>query len=140
MENRSIKFTACLTLLLLIAHLSGCTIFYSAPEITSSATTEEICIGVEHSFQLEAESSFPDETTYESTELPPGLSLNNTTGLISGTPTQLGETEVTLFARDGISAGFQDKIWNVTVCDPELGADNGGWIGIPDVEGVGVND
>src|SRR5439155_816231 len=42
-------------------------------------------------------------TSFSASPLPPGLSVNTSTGLISGTPTTAGTTNVTITASDGAS-------------------------------------
>ncbi|MFI1101796.1 putative Ig domain-containing protein [Streptomyces melanogenes] len=53
--------------------------------------------------------------TYSATGLPAGLSINSSTGLISGTPTAVGTSSVTVTARDTTGAtGSTSFSWTVT--------------------------
>ncbi len=52
-------------------------------------------------------------TNYDATGLPPGLSIDTGTGLISGTPTDIGTTNVTLSAING--AGTGQAVLSITV-------------------------
>ena len=70
------------------------TIAGPAPVITS-ATSASGTVGSAFSYQITATNS---PTSYSATGLPAGLSVNTTTGLISGTPTAAGTSTVTLGA------------------------------------------
>lgn len=65
----------------------------AAPAITS-ATVAQAYAGVPFSFQIVADGA----TSFTAAPLPDGLTLNPTTGLISGTPTTLGDTVVSVTA------------------------------------------
>ncbi|MEX1045681.1 MAG: MBG domain-containing protein [Chthoniobacterales bacterium] len=72
-----------------------------APVITS-ATTAAATTGQPFSYQIAAE-SFP--SSFGASGLPPGLSLNGATGLISGTPTNAGTFSATITATNGAGTG-----------------------------------
>jgi hypothetical protein len=65
-----------------------------APVITS-ATTANGTVGSPFSYQITASGG---PTSYNATGLPAGLSVNTSSGLISGTPTQVGTNSVTISA------------------------------------------
>jgi len=67
------------------------------------------------SLQIRATDSAAGQTlTYSSTPLPTGLSLNSSTGLISGTATTAGSTSVTVTVKDGTGAtGSASFTWTV---------------------------
>ena len=71
----------------------------NTPVITSPLTA---CgsVGVAFSYTITATNS---PTSFSASPLPPGLSVNTSTGLISGTPTTAGTTNVTITASDGAS-------------------------------------
>jgi hypothetical protein len=73
-------------------------------------------VGTAASLQIRASDSASGQTlTYGATGLPAGLSINSTTGLISGTPTTAGTSNVTVTARDGTGAsGSASFTWTVT--------------------------
>ena len=77
------------------------TIAAGAPVITS-ATTANGTAGIAFSYQIVATSS---PTSYGATGLPSGLSVNTSSGLISGTPTAAGTSTVTLSATNGSGTG-----------------------------------
>ncbi len=63
-----------------------------SPEI-SSATTVTTSIGESLSYSINASAN---PTSYNAVGLPAGLSLNQTTGIISGIATEIGQSEVTI--------------------------------------------
>ncbi|MFB6781583.1 M4 family metallopeptidase [Streptomyces sp. NPDC056352] len=66
------------------------------------------------SLQIQATSTNPGALTYTATGLPAGLSLNASTGLISGTPTKLGTSTVTVTVTDSTNASSTATFtWNV---------------------------
>ena len=73
-------------------------------------------IGTTASVQIHASDSASGQTlTYTATGLPAGLSINSTTGLISGTPTTAGTSSVTVTATDTTGAkGAASFTWTVS--------------------------
>src|SRR5215469_7850337 len=61
-------------------------------------------VGTAQSVQIRATDSGGAALTYSATGLPAGLSINSSTGLISGTPTTVGTSNVTVTARDSTGA------------------------------------
>jgi len=78
------------------------TIAVPAPPVITSATSANGTVGSAFSYQITATNS---PTSYGTTRLPPGLSLNAATGLISGTPTTAGISTVTLSATNAGGTG-----------------------------------
>jgi hypothetical protein len=72
-------------------------------------------VGAAASLQMHATDSASGQTiTWSATGLPAGLSINTTTGLISGTPTTAGTSTVTVTARDTTTAaGTATFTWTV---------------------------
>ncbi|WP_328912559.1 MULTISPECIES: putative Ig domain-containing protein [unclassified Streptomyces] len=68
------------------------------------------------SLQIQASDSASGQTlTYSATGLPAGLSINASSGLISGTPTATGSSSVTVTAKDSTNAtGSASFTWTVT--------------------------
>ena len=61
-----------------------------------------------------------DALTFSATGLPGGLSINSTTGVITGTPGIAGNYNVTVTARDALVATSQQFTWSLTVRDTTL--------------------
>ncbi len=72
--------------------------------------------GTAASLQIHASDSASGQTlTYTATGLPAGLSINGGSGLISGTPTTAGTSNVTVTVKDGTGAtGTTSFTWTVT--------------------------
>ncbi len=72
-------------------------------------------VGKAASLQINATDSASGQTlTYSATGLPAGLSINSTTGLISGTPSAAGTSTVTVTAKDTTGAsGSTSFTWTV---------------------------
>jgi serine protease len=72
-------------------------------------------VGTGVSLQIHAADSASGQTlTYSATSLPPGLSINSSTGLISGTPTTAGTYTATVTAKDTTGAsGSAAFTWTV---------------------------
>ncbi len=72
--------------------------------------------GTAASVQIHASDSASGQTlSYAAAGLPAGLSINSSTGLISGTPTTAGTSTVTVTARDGTGAsGSATFSWTIS--------------------------
>ena len=72
-------------------------------------------VGTAVSLQIHATDSASGQTlTYSATGLPAGLSINSSTGLISGTPTTAGTSSVTVTATDTTGAhGSASFTWTI---------------------------
>jgi subtilase family serine protease len=73
-------------------------------------------VGTAASLQIKATDSASGQTlTYSATGLPAGLSISSSTGLISGTPTTAGTSDVTVTATDTTGAsGSASFTWTVS--------------------------
>jgi GH18 family chitinase len=78
--------------------------------VISSAATASATVGTAFSYQIAASGS---PTSYSATGLPAGLTVNATSGLISGTPTVAATSAVTLYATN--AAGSATKALTITV-------------------------
>lgn len=73
-----------------------------APPVITSATTASGTYNAAFSYQITATNT---PTSYNATGLPPGVTVNTTTGLISGTPTTPGTYTVTISATNADGTG-----------------------------------
>jgi hypothetical protein len=72
-------------------------------------------VGTAVSLQIKASDSGSSTLTYSATGLPAGLSINSTSGLISGTPTTAATSSVTVTAKDTTGAsGTTSFTWTVS--------------------------
>src|SRR5438067_3036255 len=72
------------------------------PPVITSANTASGTVGVAFSYQITATNN---PTSFNATGLPAGLTVNTTTGLISGTPTTAGTYTVTISATNSGGTG-----------------------------------
>ncbi len=105
------------------------TVVVAAPVITS-ATSAGGPTGTAFTYQIVATNS---PTSYSATGLPAGLSINTGTGLISGTPTSVGVSTVTLGATNGIGTGNANLTLTITLGAPAITSSGsaGGTAGTP---------
>jgi YVTN family beta-propeller protein len=71
-------------------------------------------VAVPTGLQLSATDPNGDELGYGASGLPPGLTINTTTGAISGTPTASGNFNVVVAASDGVNSATQSFVWTIT--------------------------
>jgi len=74
-------------------------------------------LGVAASLQIQATDSVAGQAlTYTATGLPAGLSISSSTGLITGTPTTIGTSNVTVTARAGVT-GSAAFTWTISTAN-----------------------
>ena len=74
----------------------------SSPPVINSATTASGTVNQSFSYQITASNS---PTSYNATNLPAGLSVNTSSGAITGTPSAAGTTNVTISATNASGTG-----------------------------------
>jgi subtilase family serine protease len=99
---------------------NGLTAFQSNSSTSNTVTvtnpgSQTGTVGTAASLQISASDSASGQTlTYSATGLPAGLSINSSTGLISGTPTTAGSNSVTVTAKDTTGAtGSASFTWTI---------------------------
>ncbi|MGV9907196.1 M4 family metallopeptidase, partial [Streptomyces sp. NPDC003388] len=77
--------------------------------------SQSATVGTAVSLQIQASSTNSGALTYSATGLPAGLSINSSTGLISGTPTTAGSSSTTVMVKDSTGAtGTATFGWTVS--------------------------
>lgn len=84
----------------------------SLPQIEDPGTQSSI-LGQPVSLQINASDPGQDPLTYGATGLPPGLGINPNTGLISGTPTQVGQYGVTVSVANNAGTSTLAIAWYI---------------------------
>ncbi|MFD3807353.1 M4 family metallopeptidase [Streptomyces sp. NPDC058611] len=96
------------------------------PRIVSGVTVNPIAnqntqVGGAASLQVQATSTNPGALSYAASGLPAGLSINSSTGLISGTATTAGTSNVTVTVTDSASkTGTASFTWTVGTSQPSV--------------------
>ena len=83
-----------------------------APGITAQGAT-----GVAFSYQITATNN---PTSFNATGLPAGLSINTSTGVISGAPAATGTTNITLSATNAVGTGTRTLVFTVVTGPPVI--------------------
>jgi subtilase family serine protease len=103
--------TGTATLVLTIAAAAG-----SAPAITSSLSASGTS-GVAFNYTITASHS---PTSYNAVNLPAGLSVNTSNGVISGTPASAGTTDATISAVNGSGTGTATLVFTINPPHPVI--------------------
>ncbi len=85
----------------------------TTPSITNPGN-RSTAIGTAVNLQLVGSDPNGDVLGYGATGLPQGLSLNGSTGAITGTPTTAGTYDVVVAVSDGVNSATANFIWTVT--------------------------
>jgi len=89
-----------------------------APPVLVAPGNRTSARGVADSLQLQASDINADLLTFAATGLPPGMTLNPATGLITGTPSTTGANSVTVTVNDGYSTPLPSRSFTWTVNNP----------------------
>ena len=85
--------------------------YSSMAPVFAGVSNRSTAVGQAVSLQLDADDPEGQPLTYAATGLPPGLTLQSSTGFISGTPTTVGTYNVTVTARDESLSSVQAFTW-----------------------------
>jgi hypothetical protein len=91
--------------------------FSNMPPVLAAISNRSSGVGEPASLQLDGDDPEGQPLTYTATGLPPGLSLQSSTGFISGTPTTSGTYNVTITARDGVLSTVRTFTWSIVAPD-----------------------
>jgi hypothetical protein len=83
------------------------------PALLSSPADQSSMVGSFTQLKLFPSSSFAGTAAFSAAGLPPGLSVNSSTGLVSGTPTTAGSYVVVGTASDAVSTVTQTFTWTI---------------------------
>ncbi|MET9962395.1 M4 family metallopeptidase [Streptomyces sp. NPDC006326] len=96
------------------------------PRINNGVTVTQIAnqttkVNTAVSLQVQATSTNPGALSYSASGLPAGLSINASTGLISGTPTTTGTSNVTVTVTDSAGkSGTTSFTWTISTSDQNV--------------------
>jgi len=108
------------------AYAAGPLIGQQAPEIVASIGSgpslthpgnQTNARGESVSLALSATDPDSDPITFGAFGLPPGLTVNPTTGIITGTPTTAGTFNASVTATDGTATSTQTFVWTIVTSD-----------------------
>jgi YVTN family beta-propeller protein len=89
----------------------------SSPVIANPGTRTG-SVGIALSLQIAATDGDGDTLTYQAANRPPGLAINASTGLVSGTPTAAGSYSSAVTVSDGMGSDVANFTWNIGVAPP----------------------
>ena len=91
--------------------------YSNMPPVFAGVADRSTGVGQAVGLQLDADDPEEHPLTYTATGLPPGLTLQSSTGFISGTPTTVGTYNVTVTARDESLSTIQTLTWSIVSPD-----------------------
>src|SRR5687767_10188243 len=91
--------------------------YSNAPPVLAAVGDRSTGVGQPVSLQLDGDDPEGQALSYTAAGLPPGLSLQSSTGFISGSPTTAGTYNVTITVRDGVLSSVSTFRWSIVAPD-----------------------
>ena len=113
------------------------TVAVNGPPTIGSVANQSSVVGLSTTLQLVGGDPNGDALTYAATGLPSGLTLGVSTGVVSGFPTMVGNSNVTVSVSDGSLTASRTFTWTVTASTSAPGTLQLAWDASSDLRVIG---